>query len=244
MGKLLIMVGLALAAYSWWRSKAARGIGPTAAEARSLLGVGEQADPARKLREGLADPAHVARLDVLHAVAQHHPIDARTAKLRPLGAAVPDQLCVEAGPTDPVGFRVDLADEVEIDETVVDRRDQRVGTDHRCARVGIIAPGCVHHDDIDILRHALEGGLDRLSPGRIKGIVERHRQLGSGALHCRGTVVEVAAKGSLARVEIERAHAAALRCKSNRGVNRGGRLAGSAFLVGEDDEMRGRHGHG
>src|SRR4029079_14615649 len=63
-------------------------------------GYDAEADALRKLVHGGADALPVMRFDVLQAVAQHYPVDALADGLGPLGAAVPDQLRVEARPGD------------------------------------------------------------------------------------------------------------------------------------------------
>ena len=86
-----------------------------------------------------ADALEVVRFDVLEAVAQHDPVDALAGRLGALGAAVPDQFGVEAGLGDLEILGVDLADEVEVDEAVVHRRDERVGAQDRGAGDRIVA---------------------------------------------------------------------------------------------------------
>jgi hypothetical protein len=100
-----------------------------------------EADPPRELVECRADAAQIVRIDMLEAVAKDHPVDALAGRLRPLGAAVPDQLGVEAGLGHLEIFRVDLADEIEVDEAVVHRRDERVGQEDRLAGDGSSRPG-------------------------------------------------------------------------------------------------------
>ena len=98
-----------------------------------------EADALAKLGQRLVDAPLVARVDVLDAVAHHHPVHlaARLAQLlhRPALARFPDQLGVEAQAADLEGLGVDLADQVEVDEAVVHRRDQRVGLGGGVARV-------------------------------------------------------------------------------------------------------------
>ena len=70
------------------------------------------------------------------------------------GAAVPDQLGIEARLGDLVIFGVDLADQVEVDEAVVHRRDQRVGLQDRRARDRVVAAGRIDDDHVGLLRPA------------------------------------------------------------------------------------------
>src|SRR5687768_7015005 len=87
-----------------------------------------ETDAAGEFVERRADAAEVVALDVLKAVAEHHPVDTLPSLLGALRAAVPDQLGVEARFRDLVTLRIHLADEIEVDEAVVHRRDQRVST--------------------------------------------------------------------------------------------------------------------
>jgi pantoate--beta-alanine ligase len=212
-------------------------------DALAEAGDDPEADPARQLVQSLADAAHVARLDMLHAVPEHDPVDAGAVGLGALGAAVPDQLGVEARAADPVGLGVDLADQVEVDEAVVDRSDQGIGADHCGAGVGIVAAGRVDDDDLDVGRQAVELGLDRLGFVGIERFVRRHDEVDAEALHRLGAVVEIAAEGALAGVEVESGDPAAGGGERDGAVHGRGRLAGAAFLIGENDEMRRRHLH-
>ena len=142
-----------------------------------------EADPARKLAQRLADPAHVARLDMLHPVPQHDPVDAGAVRLRPLRAAVPDQLGVEARPAHLEGLGVDLADQVEVDEAVVDRGDERVGADHRGAGIGVVAARRVDDHDLGLARDPRDRLAQALALMRIEGRIGRHRQRRAGPLH-------------------------------------------------------------
>ncbi len=200
-----------------------------------------EADPAAELAQSLADPAHVARLDMLHPVAEHDPVDARAMGLGALGPAVPDQFGIEAGAADPIGLGVDLADQVEIDEAVVDRSDQGIGSDHRGPGMGIVAAGRVDDDDVDALRYPLHLRLDRLALVGIECLVGGRDEIDSEPLHRLGPIVEIAAQGALAGVEIESGDPPPGGGERDGAVDRGGRLAGAAFLIGENDEMRRRH---
>src|SRR5687768_1686330 len=66
-------------------------------DALAKAGDHAESDALRKLVQSSADTAQVVRFDMLQAVAEHDPVDAPPRRLGPLGAAVPDQLGVEAG---------------------------------------------------------------------------------------------------------------------------------------------------
>src|SRR5437764_3136093 len=90
-------------------------------DALAQTGDDSEADATSQFVHCRADALQIVRFDVLQAVSQHHPVDALAALLGALGAAVPDQLGIEAWLGDLVIFRVDLANEVEVDEAVVHR---------------------------------------------------------------------------------------------------------------------------
>src|SRR4051812_4806624 len=67
-----------------------------------------EADPARKLVHRRADAFEVVRFDVLKPVAKHDPVNTLAGLLGALGAAVPNQLGIEARLGDLVVFGVHL----------------------------------------------------------------------------------------------------------------------------------------
>src|SRR3546814_20691399 len=87
-----------------------------------------------------ADAAHIVRIDMLKAVAKDDPVDRPPVGLGARLARVPDQLRIEAGARDLKGFGVDLSEQVEIDEAVVYRGNERVGARSKVAREDIVAP--------------------------------------------------------------------------------------------------------
>ena len=159
-------------------------------------------------------------------------------RLGALGAAVPDQLRVEARLAHAIGLGVDLADQVEVDEAVVDRRNQSVGAHDRGAGMGIVAARRVDDDEVGALGDPLDRRLEALALVGIEGRIGGHRQIEPEPARRGGAVVEIAAERALAAVEVERGDLAPLRGERDGAVDRGGRLAGAALLVGEGDEMR------
>ena len=118
--------------------------------------------PTRRASSSSAAPTRrrLCEFDVLEAVAKHDPVDALAGRLGALGAAVPDQFGIEAGLGDLEVFGVDLADQVEVDEAVVHRRDQRVGLEDRGAGDRIVAAGRVDDDDVGTGRQAVDRGVE------------------------------------------------------------------------------------
>ena len=136
---------------------------------------------------------------------------------------------------------MDLADQVEVDEAVVHRRDQRVGLEDRGAGDRVVAAGRVDDDDVRLVDEAVDRGVEAGF-----GRVLEHFEGGAGQLlfepaHGRVAVLEIAGHRALAAVEVERGDAVARGGERDRGVDRGGRLAGAALFIGEDDEMRLAH---
>ena len=115
-----------------------------------------KANPLAQFGQGTLDADHVARLGMAGAVAHHDPVhlrplllDCRLAAREP---GFPDQLGIEAEAANLEAFRVDLPDKVEIDETVVQRRYQRVRLAGDMARQRIVATRRVEDDEIGLLR--------------------------------------------------------------------------------------------
>src|SRR6185369_5170779 len=201
-----------------------------------------KADALRKLVHRGADALQIVRFDVLQAVAEHDPVDALADLLGALGAAVPDQLGIEARPRDLVILRVDLADEVEVDEAVVHRRDERIGLEDGSAGNRVVATRRIDDDDIGMLGNAIDRCVEAVLTLILEYLVGRLRKLLLEPAHGRVAVLEIARHRPLPAVEVERPDAVP-RCSERNGrVNGCRRLARPALFVGEDDEMRLWHG--
>ena len=87
---------------------------------------------------------------MLQPVAQHDPIDCRAIGAGAFLAQIPDQFCIKARAFHAERFRIDLTDQVKIDETVIDRCHNCVGTSDRGARDRIIPSRCINHDKIGV----------------------------------------------------------------------------------------------
>jgi hypothetical protein len=144
---------------------------------------------------------------------------------------------------------VDGAEHVEIEEAVVDRRDQRVG--HRMGQPHQVAVGARRIDDDEVetaldRRHRLHElkELGILVLGDLHGLAEldaaMHRQLEVevGAARPGGAVVDVAGEALLAAVEVDGGDALAGLQERNCDVQGGGRFAGAALFIAEHDDMR------
>jgi hypothetical protein len=154
-----------------------------------------------------------------------------------LGAAVPDQLGIEARLGDLEVLGMDLADEVEVDEAVVHRRDQRVGLEDRGAGDGSSRPG------VSITSTSASGRQPAIAASSASSLWSSSTSKRAAAARCRAGAWSRrgsrdsgswCAGGCRGRAP----DAVAGGGQRDRGVDRGGRLAGAALFVGEDDEMR------
>ena len=103
----------------------------------------------------------------------------------------------------------------------------------------VVATGCIDDHHVRLLGQRRQSLLDRHAIGRIEGLVSRHRQRDAVTARIFGAIVEIAAEGALARIEIDRRHPPPHRRQRHGDMDRAGRLARSTLFVGEDDAMRG-----
>ena len=146
--------------------------------------------------------------------------------------------------------RIDRAEHVEIDEAVVERRDQRVG--HRMREPHEVGVGARRINDDEIM-----GVLDRARPprrrrripplrsrrGAGRRRVRRNNARGASSLSARArrpvaAIVDVVGEAALAGIEIDRGDALAGLQQRDRNMHGRGRLSGTAFFVAKDDDMR------
>ena len=185
-----------------------------------------------------ANAAHVICLDMLKPVAQHDPVNAGTISKRTGLAHFPDQFGIKARFLDAECFGIDLADQIKVNEAVVDRRHDGIGPGERCARNRIIAAGRI--DDDEIGTPANPGNL-LIKAGRRKQSKRRmHRRREGDFASSRGalTIVEIARQRLLARVKVNRGNRIAGRRERDCCVNSRCRFAGSALFIGKNNIMR------
>ncbi len=143
---------------------------------------------------------------------------------------------------------VDLRQHREIHETVVDRRDQRVGRAMaQPAQIGVGA-GAVDHHDVAILRQIRQRGVEprlllhlRRRPA-IQLAAEhrymtRHRQIHLARLRERLPRRQIAAERALPRVEINRADPVAVPQQAHDHVHGRRRLARAALLIAQHNHL-------
>jgi len=192
--------------------------------------------------------ALVARGDRRQAIAHHHPVDRAAALDGAQLALLPHRFGINRRTHDLERVGIDARQEVEVDEAVVERRQERVGPRMgEPAEMGVAA-GRVDDHEIDLVDHLLERGIEaRLLVGLGGGAVgqrrERHRQVHRHgqrdrlALGIGRAIFDVAAERGLPRIEVERGHPRALGEQRHGDVQGGRRLARAALLVADHHHM-------
>src|SRR3546814_2144816 len=145
---------------------------------------------------------------------------------------------MEAGARDLKGFGGDLSDQVEIDEAVVDRGNERVGARRKVAREDIVAPRRVGDEIVGALGQARDRGVEFVDGRALEHLEARHRQRDVAALRRAGAILQIAMEGALARVEVEPGDAPDLAGERHREMYRAGRFARAALFSAEEDVMR------
>jgi hypothetical protein len=170
-----------------------------------------------------------------------------TVALGPGLALLPHHLGVDARAQDRPGAPVDMGDNIEIDEAVVDRRDQRVGVGMRQPRQIAVGSRAVHHQIVGLLRQLAD---DRLEPHpvllhrrfavdvlrRCQEEVPGHRQRGAG-LQGGGAIREIARQGPLPGVQVDGPDLVAEPQEGDDQMHRRGRLSGPALLAPDHDDV-------
>ena len=202
-----------------------------------------EADALGQFGERAFEALLVAGFDMAGAVADHHPVHLATAilnrGLRTLEAGFPDQFGVERQATDLEGFSIDLPDEVEIDEAVIERGDERIGPGCGVAGEGIVAARRVEQHEVHALAHLGGEIVERFHAVPLEHGEVHVGQGDAAAAFGFGAVFKVAVQGALARVKIDRSDPRALIGERDGDVHGSGRLASAALFVGEDDTVRG-----
>jgi len=94
------------------------------------------------------------------AIAHHHPVDRPSALDGPQLALLPHRFGIDRRPHDLERVRIDARQQVEVDETVVERRQQRIGPDMRGAREVRVAAGRVDDHEVGSSEHRLQCRLE------------------------------------------------------------------------------------
>jgi len=210
-----------------------------------------EAKPRGEFGEALAHQPLVARAEHREAVAHHHPIHARPVDQAPLPAGVAHHLGIMALTDHRECRRIDMAEHVEVDKAVVERRDQRVGHGMGKAREIAVGSRRVDHDKVvgildrgDRLRKTRK--FDRLVFVELErrpvrdAKMHRDCQAEARALGPGAPVVDVVREALLPGVEIDRRHPLADIHQRDGNVHRGGRFPRAALFIAKHDDVRGR----
>ena len=203
------------------------------------------ADAPGELLQGQADALFVARVERAEPVAQYDPVD-RPAAIH--GAALPpfpDGLAVDARAEHARRRAADPGEQVEIDEAVVDRRDQDIGAGNRVAGQRIVGAGTIEHDRVVRRGQPVDQGVGlaafRGPFRRAAGDAVMLRQVQAQALAPSeiAAVLDIAGERALMAVQIDARHRPALAQQGDDQMHRRRRLAGAALLVAEHDDRAG-----
>ena len=108
--------------------------------------------------------------------------------------------------------------------------------------IGSSRPGVSITSTSACFRQAADRGFEARLALVLEHFIGRAGKLLVEPAHRRVAIFEIAGHGPLALIEVERTDPVARRGERDRGVDRGGRLAGAALFIGEDDEVRLAHG--
>ena len=210
---------------------------------------GAEAELPGELIDPLPDQPLVARSERREPVADDDPVGQPAIDQAALAARLADHFGIVADPDHFEGGRIDRAEHVEIDETVVERGDQRIG--HRMGephQIGIVARRIDDDEIVAVLDRAHrfgEGGkflrLDfvEAEPKTARdAIMNGHFELDAGALGPVAAVLDVMGEAFLPRVEVDGGDALAGLQQRDGDVHRRGRFSRAAFFVTKHDDVR------
>mgnify|MGYP003126378475 CR=1 FL=1 len=179
------------------------------------------------------------------------PVDRAEPRLGAQLTRVPDHLGIDRWALDLIGLGFDPGQQVEIDETVIHRRDQRVGQGMSHLAEAGVAAGAVDDDEIAApLKIA-----DRRRQAQVIDVLIGAKRvwvdLGQFDQHWSGQgqvaggdrvapVLDIAPETALAQVEVQPADPVAHARQRRRHMHGRGRFARPALFVAENDDMRHR----
>ena len=208
-----------------------------------------EAEAERQFIKAIGDKLLVARAQHRQAVAHDDPIGGGAVELTALAARIPHHLGIMALAGHGIGGGIDGSQHVEIEETVIDRRHQRVGHRMRQPHQIAVVAGRIDHDEIESTLNRADGIRKLLEfrvfvVGDLHGLAEldaaMHRKFKAepGAARPRAAVVDVAGKALLAAVEIDGGDALAGFHQSNCNMQGGGGFTRSPLFVSQHHNVR------
>ena len=209
-----------------------------------------EAETFRQFQQALPDQLLVARRQRREAVAHHDPVGQRAVDQPALAARLAHHAGIVALAVHREGGRIERTEHVEIDEAVVDRRDQRVG--HRMRephQIGVGAGRIDHNHVVGVLdrgdgaREAVKlrrlVGVDRGALGAADAIMRRQFERNAGARGPAAAVLDIMGEALLAAVEIDGRDPLPGLEQGHGDMQRGRGFARAALLVAENDDMSG-----
>ncbi len=195
-------------------------------------------------RSSTSPTARLLRASVApEAVAHHDPVDRAAIAHGAALLRLPHHLAVEAGPRDAQRLRVHLRQQIEIDEAVVHRRDQRIRKRVSKTREMRVAARRVDHDHVVGAGELAERLRETLPLIDIAGLAARcrdldrahirHRQLDALRRGKRPPVLDIARERRLPRIDIDAPHLAPGLEQADDKMQRRGRLPRPALLIAQ-----------
>jgi len=213
-------------------------------------GADAESHPLGQRRQPFVDALAVTGLDAGQAVAQHDPVQRLALAGQGAGLArLPDGLGIDARLEQIEAHRVDMAQDVEVDEAVVHRGDDQVGAGMGQPRQGRVAAGRVDDHEVGVLVRAGERLLEARQLLGLAGLRQGHAIIGRmtdqglgqhGILRRQPgpTVGEEAGHRRLAQVQVHDRHAGPAVQQGRGQVHGDGRLARPALFIAHHDDMR------
>src|SRR5581483_128835 len=177
-----------------------------------------EVDSARQVHEIVADAAYMTGSEHGETVAQHDPIEVAAVGGATLAPGTADHLGIVAGSGNLKGHRIHGREHVEIEETVVERRDQRVGDEMREPHQVAVLWRRVDDDEIRTSLRSRDGVLEGIELGPlvpvdarsftaidadVLGLLQTHSEaLGPGT-----AIVHIVSETALPAIKVDGGHA-------------------------------------
>src|SRR5882724_3726922 len=205
-------------------------------------------EPERQFLQPVGDELLVARPEHRQAITDHDPVGRCTVELAALAPCAAHHLGIMALAGHRIGGGIDGPQHIEIEEAVVDRRDQRVG--HRMRKAHQIAVGSrrIDHDEVerpfddaDGIHELLELGVlvlrDLHGLAELDAAMDRQFERKTGAARPDAAIADITGEALLPAIEIDGGDALTSFHQGNGDVQRGGRFARTALLVAQHDDV-------
>ena len=209
-----------------------------------------EAEPQAEPIKSLADHLLVARSQQRKPIAHDNPVGQAAVD----DAALPSGIANHFGVMPHIGNlergRIDGPEHVEIQETVIERSDQRIRHRVREPHQIRVVAGRIDHNKVASVLDFVDRGrevceldclvlVDPCALAACDCVMLRHFQRDAGAFGGVAAVLDVMREGLLPAVEVDGCDALTGLEQRHRDMHRGGGLARAALLVAEHNHMRG-----